>query len=74
MPCRVGMTQDLEERKQYWQRRHPRMTGWTVIATYSRKSDAQARETSEARARGCLSGTGGTGPEYATWYVYYFRY
>ena len=74
MPCRVGITTDPEERKSYWQGRHPNMYGWVIVARYPTKTQAQARETSEARARGCQSSPGGGGPERGNWCVYYFQY
>ena len=74
MPCRVGITTNPERRKKEWQDEHPGLYDWEIIATYTNKSAAQERETREARSRGCKSGSGGGGPEYATWYVYYFRY
>lgn len=74
MACRVGITTNPERRKQEWISEYPNLTGWTILGSYSSKSAAQDRENREAASRGCVSSPGGSGPEYATWYVYYFRY
>ena len=74
MPCRVGITTDPEGRKKDWERVHPSLTGWEILATYDNKTKAQARENVEAVIRGCEAHPGGSGDECATWFVYYFRY
>ena len=74
LACQVGITTDPERRKKEWQAQRPTLRNWMVLAEYNNKSAAPARETQEASRRGCNSGVGGTGPEYATWHVYYFEY
>ena len=74
MACQVGITTDPARRKTEWQNDRPTLRNWTILATASTKSEAQRLEDAHARARGCNSGAGGSGPERATWYVYYFDY
>ena len=74
MACRVGMTTDPTEREAHWRREHPTLRNWKIENQYSTKSAAQAEENRLAAARGCASGQGGSGDEYATWYVYSFDY
>lgn len=74
MPCRVGMTTDPEERKKQWESKYKSLGNWTILHKCPSKSDAQKKETEEARARRCESSPGGSGPEHATWYVYYFTH
>ena len=74
MACQVGITTDLERRKNEWKRERPSLKNWTHISTHYTKTAAQARENTEAKARGCNSGAGGAGAENDTWYVYYFEY
>lgn len=75
MPCRVGITADLEERRGYWANQFPKtFRNWRIVGTYYSKSRAQARETELARAWDCESHPGGDGPESAIWHVYYFEH
>lgn len=76
MACRVGMTTDLSQRKQYWQRVHPDLHGWEILGCYNNKVEAQKAENSFAQRYGCVSGKGGDDPERSglTWYVYRFFY
>ena len=74
MACRVGITQDMETRKAFWQRDYPRLRNFRRISTHRTKSAAQAAETKKARAHGCDHHPGGGGPERGTWYVYHFTY
>ena len=76
MACRVGITTDPEGRKQYWERKHPTLRNWEIIAEYASKSDAQAREDAEAEERNCVAHSGGDDPDDANalWRVYYFEY
>ena len=74
MACRVGMTTDPEERRKHWEGQHPTLRNWTILSRHSTKTAAQAAETREAKDRGCVSGSGGGGPEVAQWSVYYFTY
>ena len=72
MPCRVGMTTTPLERLTYWKGQYPTLANWRILSQHSTKAAAQQAESQEARSRSCVSGPGGAGPEYATWYVYYF--
>lgn len=74
MGCRVGITTNPSRRKQEWQQKYPNLWDWTLLAKYATKSAAQARENEEAARLGCDSGSGGSGNEHDTWYVYYFRF
>ena len=74
MACRVGITTDPETRRQAWARAYPSLRNWQTLGTYRTKSAAQAAETQTAQRYGCAAAPGGAGPEYATWYVYYFEH
>lgn len=74
MPCRVGITMNPERRKKEWEKDYPNLRSWEIVEKCGSKSAAQARETAEAKRRNCDFGSGGSGPEFATWYVYYFWY
>ena len=74
MPCRVGITMDLDRRRREQERVYPTLRSWRRESTHRSKSAAQAAERRIARQRGCDAHPGGAGPEYATWYVYSFRY
>jgi hypothetical protein len=73
MPCRVGITTDVERRRSEWTAKVVEMKNWRVLATYSQKSDAQAHEARYAKKYDCVASPGGpstSGP----WYVYRFEY
>lgn len=74
MPCQVGMTTNPEERKKQWKSKYKSLTNWEILYKCSSKSDAQDKEIKVAKARRCDYGPGGSGPDYATWYVYYFTH
>ena len=74
MACRVGITQNPQERRLYWSTQHPSLRNWQLLGQYNTKSAAQRAEEHEARVRGCVAHPGGAGPEYSTWHVYYFEY
>lgn len=74
MACRVGITTDLDERKQHWQSIHPLLRDWSWEGPYTTKSAAQSRENTLAAAWGCTAHPGGAGAEQANWYVYWFNY
>lgn len=76
MTCRIGITTNLAARKKYWERKHGRLDGWTIIGTGLTKSQAQQLEIQKARDLRCRYGVGGDDPDSpgATWSVYYFRY
>ena len=74
MRCRVGITTNLIERFNYWSSRHPTLQNWTILAQFQSKEEAQAFETKYAFRNNCMASPGGSGPLYATWYVYYFNW
>ena len=75
MTCRIGITTDLNARKDDWKRKYPKsFRKWKQLGTHYSKSAAQARETVLAKQHGCESHAGGGGPEKATWHVYYFEH
>ena len=76
MACRIGMTTNVEERKQHWQSMHSTLYGWKVLGTYNSKAEAQQAENKFARQHDCIASPGGGSDEYdyATWYVYKFDY
>lgn len=74
MPCRVGMTTDLEGRKAHWKSKYTTLSDWKILHKCSSKDEAQKKEKEEAGKRKCDYHTGGDGPERATWYVYYFKH
>lgn len=74
MACRIGITRTPERRKKEWQEEHSDLQEWKILGVHPTKSAAQAQETAEAKRLGCVSSPGGSGPEVATWHVYYFRY
>jgi len=73
MPCRVGITTDLEGRRAYWERRVVGLTGWRVLGTYPTHQEAQAHEDRYARQSGCQAWPGGPDAPGA-WHVYRFDY
>lgn len=76
MGCRVGITTNPEDRKQDWERKYPNLKGWEILASYSYRPLAEAREEDEAGRRGCDTHQGGREPdrEGAQWFVYHFEF
>ena len=77
MPCRVGITTNLERRKKEWKAIHPTLKNWQKLGyPYDTKETAQAAENLAAAMHGCESGSGGDDPDdpNAKWYVYKFDY
>ena len=74
MACYVGMTTNLQRRKREHQRTYPNLRQWKRLGTAYSKTKAQEMESRFARRLKCSSGSGGSGPERATWYIYYFEY
>ena len=76
--CRIGITMNLEKRKQQWKNEYLKkgiiIKKWTVLSTHQSKSSAQAVETREAKKQNCIAYPGGRGAEKATWYVYKIEY
>ena len=80
MPCRVGITTHLSDRKAYWERKVVGMKNWTQQFVGS-KSAAQDAENSRQnfcnnyQDRGnCHAHHGGGDPEILDWYLYEFDY
>ena len=74
MACRVGITTRPQERKNEWQRKHPRLRNWRLFGPYPTKTIAQAREDALADRLGCVAYHGGGGRKRASWYAYCFEY
>ena len=73
MPCRVGITTNLAERKAYWENRVAGLTNWRILASYRSKERAQDHENSYAERYNCRAHAGGSDAP-GTWYVYRFNY
>ncbi|MCY4161707.1 MAG: hypothetical protein OXC92_03560 [Flavobacteriaceae bacterium] len=74
MACRIGITTDRERRKREWERQLGNLKNWTILETFSNKSDAQQYEKQEAERQNCVWSPGGDGDDYDTWYVYRFEF
>lgn len=74
MPCRVGITTDLERRHQEWLQKYPDLRNWEEHGPYPSRDHAQQIENSLASQRNCISHPGGREPENGPWFVYYFEY
>ncbi len=75
MACRIGITTNLEERKQYWQNKCDGFANWQVLAGPLSKEEAQEKETELAQKYGCEAYPGGDDPDIDEgWYVYYFTF
>ena len=68
------MTTNPEQRKKTWQNMCPSLKNWTILQKYNSKTAAQIAERKYAKKYVCRAYGGGSGPEYATWYVYIFYY
>jgi len=73
MPCRVGITTNLDARKAFWESKVYGLTNWRVLAGYRSREEAQAHETRYANRYNCQSSPGG-GKARGSWYVYRFDY
>ena len=69
MACRVGMSTNPYERIEHWKRVEGHTNG-AVLATNLTHAQAQAREHTEAAARGCYSAPGGPNNGRNDWAVY----
>ena len=76
MPCRVGMTTDLDRRKAEHERKYKNARDWSVLHEDLDRASAEALEAEEAKERGCDSHGGGDDPDDPNkkWLVYYFRH
>ena len=76
MACRVGITTDPEKRKRDWEREHPSLRNWRILASGLTKKEAQNLETRLAKEQGCKNHPGGRNTDDPTkpWSVYRFEY
>lgn len=74
MACRVGITTNPEERKQYWKGQHPALRNWEILESGLSYSQAQRKENEYASRLGCQSYPGGPNNGQYNWSVYYFEY
>ena len=78
LSCRIGITTDLETRKQFWKREYLKegrvIKNWIVLSVHQSKSAAQKVETKKANEQNCVAHPGGRDSEKAIWYVYKFEY
>ena len=70
MACRIGMSTNPAERIQYWKNQEGH-TGSQILASGLTYAQAQARETDEARRRGCRASGGGQYVAGNVWSVYH---
>ena len=79
MPCRVGITTDVDRRKREWKQRVIGLRGWREYGSYPDKESAQRKENELVancdRNRGtCHEQPGGGDPNAEGWTVYSFDY
>ena len=75
MGCRIGITTNEAERKQYWERVHPTLRNWEILSRHRSKSAAQHQENLLAEKHGCDASPGGDDSDIDDiWVVYYFAY
>ena len=74
MPCRVGMSTNPQERRQYWSGQVRNLHNWRILASGLTYEQALAREENEARQRGCVAEPGGPRMDGPVWSVYYFEH
>lgn len=77
MPCRIGITTNVESRRLYWKSACPSLSDWQILAgPLATKAQAQAEETRLAKKYNCDSAPGGDDPNNADaqWYVYGFNH
>jgi len=73
MPCRVGITTDLDARRAYWQNQVVGFVNWRILSRFRSKEEAQEYETRYARRHGCRAFAGGPDTP-GIWHVYRFDY
>ena len=73
MACRAGITTQPQERKAFWQRKHPLMRNWQLTTAFLSRKEAQAWED---RQYSCEKSGGGSNPDTpaARWYGYRFDF
>lgn len=74
MLCRVGITTDLERRKEEHEGVFKNVRNWQEFGPFKNRDEAQAWEDKTAEEYGCEHHHGGDEPDnpYAQWYGYYF--
>jgi hypothetical protein len=73
MPCRVGITTDLNRREKEWRIQYPNLRNFRKIQTFLSKEKAQKFENDYAESHGCEASPGGNDAN-GLWYVYHFEY
>ena len=73
MPCRVGITTDLGERRTYWENRVVGLTNWRILKSFRSREAAQQYENEYAARYGCHAYHGGADAP-GMWHVYRFDY
>lgn len=73
MPCRVGITTDLEVRKRQWERKVVGLKNWRILKECLTRKEAQEYEDWYKKRYGCVAFGGGNTAK-GPWYVYRFDY
>lgn len=73
MPCRVGITTDLDGRRAFWENKIVGLMNWRILKSFRHKAEAQEYETQYAKRYGCQAAPGGPDMP-GMWYVYRFDY
>lgn len=74
MTCKIGITTDLDRRRQEWELEYPDLSGWQMIdGPFETREEAQEAEDRLAEEHGCESHHGG-GEANGPWWVYKFYY
>ena len=77
MVCRIGITTNVEKRRQVWKSECFGFNSWKILdGPFSNREHAQRRETELANKYNCIAHGGGSKPNNpnAKWYVYRFNY
>ena len=77
MPCQVGMTTNLQRRKQQWESKCSNLRNWQKLdGPIKSRQEAQKKEEQYARQYNCDSHAGGDEPDSpsAQWYIYKFEH
>ena len=68
------MTTDPKGRKEYWEKQHPNLKNWSILAYYKSKIVTQGAENILPQQYECDPAVGSNGNENDKWYVYKFEY
>ncbi len=74
MACRIGITTDPDERKQYWQSRCRGFKNWRILERGLTKAQADAAEQRLAKQHNCEAHAGGPSIPGQSWSVYFFEH